>query len=115
MSVNRAWLLPLLRVSGMSANGHRAKLAFFKKEVLGLARQCDSAAAASRTPQTSQFFKSRVVDLWSFFPCFCNNPTDIEETLPALVQTLVRAMADARYPQLVVSSIQPNEPLHFAD
>jgi hypothetical protein len=82
----------------------RLHLAFFQTEVLGLARRCD--ALAFKHPNDKEFHMARVVDLWSLLHCFCQHPLDITSALPALAQTLVRAMGDTRYPQLVVSSRQ---------
>ena len=99
ISVNRAWLLPILKSSSMAVQTRQPHLAFFEQEILGLARKCDAFAAAH--PSAATFHQSRVADLWALLPCFGMNPADLQLTFPNLAQTLVRAMGDARYPQLI--------------
>ena len=42
------------------------------------------------------------MDLWSLLPHFCaSDPSDVREALPHLTSTLVRALGDGRYPQLL--------------
>jgi len=103
IDTDRTWLLPLMRMASMAVQPHRPSLDFFQKKILDLARQCDAFGALHAA--TASFHRARVIDLWSLFPCFCRHPTDLEATFPALSQTLVRAMGDARYPELVVSKI----------
>jgi hypothetical protein len=100
----RVWLLPLLKTSMSSASLPRPRLDFFQCTILQLARQCDAASSAAPNADAASalFHRARVIDLWSLFPCFCHHPTDLEATFPVLSQTLVRAMGDARYPELVV-------------
>ena len=94
ISPTRAWLLPLLRTSAMAASTTPPHLEFFQTTILGLARQCDA--------QQTNYGKARVLDLWSLLSCFCvQAPPDFEEVFPNLAQTLVKAMGDGRYPQLV--------------
>lgn len=94
ISPHRAWLLPLLKSSATAASTAPPKLEFFQTTILGLARQCDAL-------QTN-FGKARVLDLWSLLSCFCvQAPPDFADVFPNLAQTLVRAMGDERYPQLV--------------
>jgi hypothetical protein len=79
-------------------------LAFFQGTILALARKCDTATAApSLTAAEADSQKARVLELWSLLPAFCSNPADVEVTFPTLSQTLIKAVADKRYPQLVVS------------
>lgn len=86
----------------MAVQAKGPSLDFFQKSILGLARQCDAFGA--NNPTTAPFHRARVIDLWSLFPCFCRHPTDVEATFPALSQTLIRAMGDSRYHELVVSA-----------
>ena len=104
ISADRAWLLPLMKTSSLAAQSPSPNLGLFQSKILILARQCDAFGALR--PSTATFFhRARVIDLWSLFPCFCQRPTDLEATFPSLSQTLVRAMGDARYPELVVSEM----------
>ena len=45
-----------------------------------------------------------VVSLWSLFSCFCHHPSDLSDYFETLLPTLVKAMEDERYPQLLVST-----------
>jgi hypothetical protein len=106
VSNERAWILSVAKTSLTNQSSpYHPRLAFFQTHVLGLARKCDLASASVKsTAAESSIQKSRVVDLWSLFPSFCINPTDIEVTFQTLAQTLVQAMADVRYPQIMVSA-----------
>jgi ribosomal RNA-processing protein 12 len=103
VSNERAWILDVIKSSlPRGSSPYRPRLAFFQSHVLELARKCDAASAADNiTALEASIQKSRVVDLWSLFPSFCVNTSDIELTFPSLAQTLVRAMSDKRYPQLM--------------
>ena len=104
ISNDRAWILSVLKNS--ASTQFRPRMAFFDSFVLGLARRCDKASAAGNmTAVESSIQKSRVIDLWSLFPCFCVKPVDIGMTLPAVQGKLVMAMKDVRYPQLLVREI----------
>jgi len=97
--------------SGGSGSPYRTKLAFFQTYVLGLARRCDvagdeTASGGGVGAVEASMQKGRVVELWSLFPAFCGGgggcgPEDMAKSLPVLVQILVRAMGDLRYPQLL--------------
>lgn len=102
---NRTWLLPVLKSASASGSAHhRPNLAFFQGTILALARKCDAASAApSLTAAEAAVQRTRVVELWSLLPSFCGYPADVEITFPTLSQTLVKAVGDKRYPQLVVS------------
>ena len=103
ISNDRAWILNVLKEASSQSNQFRPRMAFFDSFVLGLARRCDKASASdNKTAVESSIQKSRVVDLWSLFPCFCVNPVDIGITLPAIQGKLAKAMKDDRYPQLLV-------------
>lgn len=97
------WILNVLKESvGSKSCPYRPRLAFFQSYILGLARKCDaSSAKANMTAVEVSIERLRVIDFWSLFPSFCKSPTDIEVIFPTLAQTLVRAMSDERYPQLV--------------
>ena len=103
VSDERAWVLDVIKSSlPRGSSPYRPRLAFFQSHVLELARKCDAASATnSITALEASVQKSRVIDLWSLFPSFCINTSDIELTFPSLAQTLVRAMSDKRYPQLM--------------
>jgi ribosomal RNA-processing protein 12 len=105
VSNDLAWVLNVIK-SSVSADSspYRPRLAFFQSHILGLARNCDAASASDNlTAVEASIQRSRVIDLWSLFPSFCVHPMDIETTFPALAQTMVRAMGDKRYPELLVS------------
>ena len=102
IGTDRAWILPLIKTSAMAVQPERPSLGFFQKSILDLARQCDAFGA--NNPKAAPFHRARVIDLWSLLPCFCLHPTDLEEAFPSLSQTLIRAMGDSRYPELVVSA-----------
>mmetsp|Transcript_6037 Transcript_6037/g.8557 ORF Transcript_6037/g.8557 Transcript_6037/m.8557 type:complete len:1336 (-) Transcript_6037:89-4096(-) len=98
--LERSWLLPLLKTSSSNSASHPS-LEFFQQKVLSLARECDMQGATGKK-QEKQFQKARVVDLWNLFPCCCQNPPDISDSFAPLAQkTLVKAVGDTRYPQLV--------------
>lgn len=105
VSNERSWVLNAIKSSvSTDASPYRPRLAFFQSHVLGLARKCDAASASDHlTAVEASIQRSRVIDLWSLFPSFCLRPLDIEVTFPALSQTIVRAMGDKRYPELLVS------------
>ena len=102
-----AWILNVIKASlSTDSNPYRPRLAFFQSHVLGLARKCDAGSASDNmTAVEASIQRSRVIDLWCLFPSFCLHPLDIELTFPALAQTLVRAMGDKRYPEILVSNI----------
>jgi ribosomal RNA-processing protein 12 len=102
---DRTWLLPVLKsASAPGSAHHRPKLAFFQGKILALARKCDAASAASSlTAAEAAVQRTRVIELWSLLPAFCGNPADVEITFPTLSQTLVKAVGDKRYLELVVS------------
>ena len=107
VSNERAWLLNVIK-SSLSADSspYRPRLAFFQSHVLGLARKCDAGSAGDNlTAVEASIQRSRVLDLWCLFPSFCLHPLDIELTFPTLAQTVLRAMGDKRYPELLVSLV----------
>ena len=112
---DRTWLLPVLKSASASTSAHhRPNLAFFQGTILALARKCDAATAApSLTAAEADAQKARVLELWSLLPAFCSNPADVEVTFPTLSQTLIKAVADKRYPQLVVSLVDCSSLLVF--
>jgi ribosomal RNA-processing protein 12 len=82
------------------AQPDQPSLAHFQQQVLTLARDCDKLAVTSKKDRS--FHHNRVVDLWALFPIYCNGPGDVAAALSPLATTLSRAIADKRYPQLVV-------------
>lgn len=98
---DRAWILSTMKSAAMAAQASPPRLACFQSDVLGLARVCDKLAATGPIAER-KFHHSRVVDLWSLFPCFCKSPIDIEAAMPSLTTTLGRALDDKRYPELLV-------------
>ena len=110
ISYDRAWILSILKTPTNHTSGGRApRLEFFQHHVLALARQCDTLSKQS-SPLPSQkqstvcrAARTRVIDLWNLFPCFCSPlPCDLVQVLPALNVTLVRVLEDKRYPELLV-------------
>lgn len=93
----------LMKGSGSICSDYRLHLSFFQEQVLPLARHYDSLSV--RDPLNQSRYKSQALGLWALFPCFCQNPTDVPQSLPKLAPILVRAMNDERYPQLVVSRV----------
>ncbi len=109
ISNERAWILSVVKKASVNnSSPYHPRLAFFQSSILGLARQCDAASASSKNMAETSIQRTHVVDLWSLFPSFCTNTTDIEETFPSLAQTLAKAMSDNRYPQLMVSFRKDN-------
>ena len=104
ISNDRAWILSISKDALINqTSSFRPRLAFFQTEILNMARKCDATLSGTNfTTAEVSIQKSRVVDLWSLFPSFCYNPVDIGDAFPVLAKTLVRAMADVRYPQLKV-------------
>jgi len=102
IDLSLSWLLPVLKTASGAALGKRPHLEFFQKKVLGLARAC---AATVTKASDKHVLDKWVIGLWSLFPCFCLHPMDLEETFPNLIPTLVKAMEDKRYPQLLVSCL----------
>jgi hypothetical protein len=80
------------------------RLVFFQNDVLELGRLCDQLATKSTSDSEKKNLRTRVIDLWCLFPCFCRAPSDIEAALPSLTVTLGRVLNDKRYPELLVSS-----------
>jgi hypothetical protein len=103
IGAERAWILPTMKVAATAAQPTQPRLAFFQSEVLRLARDCDTLAATGNKDRN--FHHTRVTELWSLFPCFCNSPSDVDAVMPSLITTIGRALEDKRYPQLVVSLV----------
>jgi len=103
MHLERAWLLSVLKSASASGSIHSCpNLAFFQGTILSLARKCDAASASpSLTAAEAAVQKARVLELWDLLPSFCSDPCDIELTFPTLSKTLIKAMTDQRYPELV--------------
>lgn len=93
-----SWLFDIMKGSMVGKN--RTLLAFFQNEVLPLVRNFDVMASKGGT--SSVMFRSLVVNLWSLFPVFCRFPSDIQETFPNSAPTLMKAMNDERYPELII-------------
>lgn len=93
IDVSLSWLLPVLKTSAGAALEKRPHLEFFQKRVLDVARRC-----ATKLGGASDKW---VLNLWGLFPCFCQHPIDLQVHLEKLIPTLVKAMEDARYPQLL--------------
>lgn len=89
-----------LKSAASVAQPNRPRLSHFQQHVLSLARDCDKLAVTSKKDRA--FHHHRVVDLWSLFPVYCKGPCDVAASLSTLATTLSRAIADKRYPQLVV-------------
>jgi NUC173 domain len=89
----------------MAAQVIRPRLAFFQNDILGLARISDQLAKNSPSASEMNSQRSRTLDLWNLFPCFCKSPSDVETGLPPLTSTLGRALEDKRYPELMVRSV----------
>jgi ribosomal RNA-processing protein 12 len=92
-----------MKNAALAAQPTQPRLAFFQSTVLQMARECDKLTAASATTSTMRnLYKTRVIELWSLFPCFCKSPIDVDDILPAMASILAKALADKRYPELVV-------------
>jgi ribosomal RNA-processing protein 12 len=102
ISLDRAWLLPLMKTSATAVTPQRPHLEFFQSTVLEMARRCDAYSAAANVKKAdAKAHRARVLDLWELFPCFCQSPVDVDAAFPSLAQILMRAMGDSRYPELV--------------
>jgi hypothetical protein len=96
------WLIDILKTSGsISSANNSLNLSFFQDHILPLARNFDGLSV-KRTAQAA-FFRAQVTKLWGLFPVFCRRPADLVQSLPNLAPTLVKAMTDQRYPELIVS------------
>ena len=95
------WLLPVIKTSATAALGKRPHLKFFQERVLDVARRCATKVGGKKASNYDDW----VIGLWGLFPCFCQHPVDMQEHLEKLVPTLIKAMEDSRYPQLLVSRV----------
>ena len=108
ISLDRAWVLSIMKSAASNRSGVPPRLEFFQKDVLELARQCDTLSKQGKTSSTSirNASRTRVIELWNLFPCFCSpTPSDIVQVLPSLNVTLGRVLEDKRYPELLVSGV----------
>jgi NUC173 domain len=109
IAFDRAWVLSMMKSASSNRSGVPPRLEFFQRNVLELARQCDtlSKQSTSSTASIRNASRTRVVELWNLFPCFCSAiPADIVQVLPSLNVTLGRVLEDKRYPELLVSAYQ---------
>jgi NUC173 domain len=108
ISLDRAWILSVMKSAANTSTVVAAdgivplRLEFFQKDVLEIARKCDTVAKTSPSVSDRKASHARVIELWNLFPCFCRSPTDITTILPALTTTLGRVLGDTRYPELLV-------------
>ncbi|CAB9512441.1 RRP12-like protein [Seminavis robusta] len=102
-TVNQAytWLVPVMKTASSAAQEKRPRLEFFRTHVLDLARRCATLGASSNSTSSRSNYDAWVVSLWSLFSCFCHHPSDLSDYLETLLPTLVKAMEDERYPQLL--------------
>ena len=105
IATERAWILSTMKVAASAVQVIPPRLAFFQNDVLGLARISDQLATNGSSAAEMKSQRSRVLDLWHLFPCFCRSPSDIESGIPSLTVTLGRALDDKRYPELLVSLV----------
>jgi len=98
----RLWTLPLLKKYLFDCiNFSDTKLKMFKEYILVLALQCERATRTDGvTNVVKNVMQTRVQQLWSLFPSFCSNASDIAEVLPTLGPMLGNAMRDGRYPRM---------------
>jgi hypothetical protein len=96
-----AWIIDVFKASGSVSTNIPLHLSFFQDHILPLARHFDGLSV--KRPTGAVFFRSLVTKLWGLLPIFCRRPADLDETLPELAPTLVKAMTDKRYPELTVS------------
>ncbi len=100
-----AWLLPLLKKHGTKCLSGTCQLSYFLKEILPLARHCDSLCRRSTNSLSANKAKTqsfRVIQLWQLFPCFCSSPSDIATTLLDLVPIIARELQeDTPYPDII--------------
>jgi hypothetical protein len=107
IELDRAWVLSVMKSAASNRSNIPPHLEFFQKNVLELARQCDTISKQSKASKASirNAARARVIDLWNLFPCFCLAvPSDIVQVLPSLHVTLGRVLEDKRYPELLVSA-----------
>lgn len=100
VSVNRSWILPLLR-EGLK----ESSLAFFNDYILKLASQCYAKWQAFKEKgqkSESHIYELLCCQLWGLFPGFCRNPKDIEnfKMLAKTLGTVLNNNADLRAPVL---------------
>ena len=70
-----------------------------QERVLDVARRCATTVGGASSKSS---YDEWVIGLWGLFPCFCQHPEDLQQHLEKLIPTLIKAMEDARYPQLLV-------------
>ncbi|RHY29199.1 hypothetical protein DYB32_005347 [Aphanomyces invadans] len=94
----RAWMIPVVREAVKAGS---SRLEYFSTTILSLAKACEAVARAdSTTALESKRMQARTMQLWSLFPSFCTNPTDIASQFKKIAKTLANAMSDKRYPEL---------------
>ncbi len=101
---DRAWLLPLLKKHGTKCPSGTCQLSYFLKEILALARHCDSLCRCPTTSLSANEAKTqsfRVVQLWQLFPCFCASPSDIDTALLDLAPIIASELQDTPYPDII--------------
>ena len=100
VSVNRSWLLPLLR-EGLK----ESTLEFFNSYVLKLASQCYDKWQFFKTNgqlNDAHIHELLCCQLWGLFPGFCRNPKDIEnfKLVAKTLGLVLNNNADLRAPVL---------------
>jgi hypothetical protein len=100
ISRDRTWILQQLRNATLASQPKPLPIDFFNSSILKLARECDVLSAAKSSEKT--LFHLQVVELWNLFSCFCKYPASIVSGFPPLTTTLIKAIGDKRYPELMV-------------
>uniref|UniRef100_A0A7S4EQ48 RRP12 HEAT domain-containing protein n=1 Tax=Pseudo-nitzschia australis TaxID=44445 RepID=A0A7S4EQ48_9STRA len=97
-----AWLIEVMKVSGLVISDSQLHLSFFQEQVLPLARQFDALFVKGSTAGNA-VFRSQVINLWTLFPVFCRAPVDLDDAFSKLAPILIKAMSDERYPEFVTA------------
>jgi ribosomal RNA-processing protein 12 len=95
-----------------------AKLQDFQSHILPVAKDLNAIIRSSRSqapnrPQLTDsqlsILRTRVIQLWSLFPCFCSSsfgaPVDVDVAFLPLVSVLDAVMKDPDYPELLNSVV----------
>jgi len=98
----RSWLLPILRESA-SSGAATTSLEYFRTDILPIAQECEELSHAKNMGKnSSKMLVTRAMQLWSLFPSFCTNASDVAtpEGFTALAPLLGQTLQDERFPEL---------------
>ena len=95
----RVWCLKALREN---ARVVRCSLRHFHDYILQMVAGLEaSRSSAASKPAQAKTAHVRMMQLWALLPAYCANPCDLVEALPLLQAPMMRAVRDARFPELL--------------